>query len=76
MKSIYLMIKLLEKSQYRPTKPKRAYNPNEKSRELVEANMQRSITNDMEEAGGEMDYEDTLSFGGKKKRKYRKTKRH
>jgi hypothetical protein len=38
--------------------------------------MQRSITNDMEEAGGEMDYEDTLSFGGKKKRKYRKTKRH
>lgn len=67
-----------EKSKYiqnRPTKAKRPYNPNEKSRDLAEANMQRSITHDMEEAGGEMDYEDTISFGGKK-RKFRKTKKH
>ncbi len=61
--------------QKRPTKPKRPYNPNEKSRELAEANMQRKITNDMKEAGGEMDYEDSVSFGGKK-RKSRKNKRH
>ena len=62
--------------QNKPIKPKRPYNPNEKSRELVTATMQRDFTKDMEEAGGEMDYDDALSFGGKKKRKYRKTKKH